>query len=123
MRKNEEFSEIILKWGNNRGSIICQWNIIKRGWNLNKNSKLIIVKFDTNEINTWRIREKKVIMIKNKIKILEEWWNFWLAFFWIMIRELFFNFYEKNNIEESFDNSSKNNYALYDYLLILKKNI
>ena len=60
---------------------------------------------------------------KNKIKILEEWWNFWLAFFWIMIRELFFNFYEKNNIEESFDNSSKNNYALYDYLLILKKNI
>jgi hypothetical protein len=40
-----------------------------------------------------------------------------------MIRELFFNFYEKNNIEESFDNISKNNYALYDYLLILKKNI
>lgn len=45
------------------------------------------------------------------------------VFFEIMIRELFFNFYEKNNIEESFDNSSKNNYALYDYLLILKKNI
>jgi hypothetical protein len=71
MRKNEEFSEIILKWGNNRGSIICQWNIIKRGWNLNKNSKLIIVKFDTNEINTWRIREKKVIMIKIKLKFLK----------------------------------------------------